>query len=146
MRLLDFVDSGITVFVQGGTYIFKSSDSIDWYNTDGSTLSRKRDITWADIHVGLGMTKRMDYINLNAGVGLSEAWWSLDDVDETRSGNAVSKVPYATRDSFELNKPVFGFVGIDFILPLEYRISAQASVRSMDEAEFSIAISQGLEK
>ena len=38
-----------------------------------------------------------------------------------------------------------GLAMFDFILPHEYRLSAQAGVRNIDEAQFSVAISQGFE-
>ena len=58
----------------------------------------------------------------------------------------IKKTKKPWRDSFENQSPVFGFFGLDFVLPYEYKISAQAGIRNIDEAEFSIALSQGLLK
>ncbi len=146
LRLINFVDSGTRVFIQGGGYVFKANNDIQWQTDALTTFSRDRDITWTDMHVGLGISRRMDFIDLNFGVGYSQVKWWINDVEVTTVGNAVNKVTRPERDSFESLNPLYGFIGLDFVLPYEYRISAQAGIRNMDEAEFSIAISQGLER
>ena len=146
LRLLNFVDSGTRMFFQGGGYFFKASDDIIWQSDVSTTLTRDRDIKWADMYAGLGIAKRYDFVDLNFGVGFSEIKWWVNDIERTRTGNAENSVTIPERSSYESRSPVFGFIGIDFILPYEYRLSAQAGIRNVDEAEFSIAISQGLEK
>ncbi|MFC1692393.1 hypothetical protein ACFL1R_02685 [Candidatus Latescibacterota bacterium] len=146
IRLLNFIDSGTRVFFQGGGFLYKADDSIQWDKVDGTTLTKDREMKWADIFAGLGIAKRLDYVDLTFGVGFSQIWWEISDVDKISSGTSISRIPQKTRDSFEINNPVFGFIGLDFVLPYEYRLSAQAGIRNMDDAEFSVAISQGLEK
>ena len=146
IRLFNFVDSGTRIFLQGGGFYFKVSDNIVWDRYDGSIDTKERDIKWVDLYAGLGISKRFEYIDLTFGVGFSNIWWELNDVDLTKSGTSVSRIPRSKRDSFETVNPVFGFIGLDFVLPHEYRISAQAGIRNVDEAEFSIALSQGIER
>ena len=146
LRLLNFVDSETRVFIQGGGFYFTSSDDIQWQLDATTTRTKERDIKWVDLYAGLGIVKRMDFIDLNFGVGFSEIKWWINDVEITKSGFAEIKKTIPDRDSFEAKSPVFGFIGLDFILPLEYRISAQAGVRNLDEFEFGVAISQGLER
>ena len=146
LRLFNFVDSGTRVFVEGGGFMFTADDEIQWSQSDGSTFIKQRDMRWVDMYAALGISRRLDYVDLSFGAGFSEIWWQFDDVDITRSGTTESRIPLSTRDSFELDNPVFGFIGLDFVLPLEYRISIQAAVRNMDNAEFSVALSQGLQK
>ena len=92
------------------------------------------------------MSKRMDYIDLNFGVGFSEIWWEISDENMKIFGTTTTRNQVPKRDSFEIKKPIFGFIGLDFVLPYEYRISMQAGVRSIDDYELSVALSQGLEK
>ena len=146
LRLLNFVDSETRVFIQGGGFYFTSSDDIQWQLDATTTRTKERDIKWMDLYAGLGVVKRMDIIDLNFGVGFSEIKWWINDVEITKSGFAEIRKTIPERDSFEAKSPVFGFIGLDFILPLEYRISAQAGVRNLNEFEFGVAISQGLEK
>ena len=146
LKLLNFVDSETRVFIQGGGFYFTSSDDIQWQPDAITTLTKERDIKWMDLYAGLGIVKRMDIIDLNFGVGFSEIKWWINDVEITKSGFAEIRKTIPERDSFESKSPVFGFIGLDFILPLEYRISAQAGVRNLDEFEFGVAISQGLER
>lgn len=145
LRLLNFVDSGIRVFVHGGGYYFQTDGEIHW-QTGAGTFIKEREVKWADIYGGLGLAKRFDYIDVNIGVGFSEIKWWINDVDVTKVGSSTTRTTVPERDSFEYKSPVFGFIGFDFVLPHEYRISAQAGIRNLDEAEFSIAVSQGLEK
>ncbi len=146
IRLLNFVDSDTRVFVQGGGFFFKADDDFQWQKAASTITKVEREIKWADLYAGLGIVKRMDFIDLNFGVGVSEIKWWINDVETDKVGNVETSITRPERDSFEAKTPVFGFIGIDFILPYEYRISAQAGIRNMDEAEFSIALSQGLEK
>jgi hypothetical protein len=146
VRLLNFVDSGTRMFFHGGGYFFKADDNIIWQSDVTKTVSTDREIKWADMYASLGIAKRIDFIDLNFGVGFSEIKWWINDVEKTKTGSAESKLTIPERKSFESRSPVFGFVGIDFVLPYEYRISAQAGIRNVDEAEFSVAISQGLER
>ena len=146
IRLLNFVNSGTRVFFQGGGFFLKTDGDIQWNRLDGSLFIKERDIKWADLYASLGISKRIDYIDLTCGIGFSEIWWEISDVDVTKSGTTVSRIPLSKRDSYEIKNPLFGFFGIDFVLPLEYRISAQVGIRNTDEAEFSISISQGLER
>lgn len=146
LRLLNFVDSETRVFIQGGGFYFTTSDDIQWQPDSITTLTKERDIKWVDLYAGLGIVKRMDFIDLNFGVGFSEIKWWINDVEIIKMGFAETRKTIPERDSFEAKSPVFGFIGLDFILPLEYRISAQAGVRNLDEFEFGIAISQGLER
>jgi len=145
IRLLNFVDSGTRVFVQGGGFFFKADGDFQWQN-QSTVTTVEREIKWADLYAGLGIVKRMDFIDLNFGVGFSQIKWWINDVETNNIGSIETSITRPERDSFEAKTPVFGFIGIDFILPYEYRISAQAGIRNMDEAEFSIALSQGLEK
>lgn len=146
LRLFNFVDSGTRVYVEGGGYMVNANGEIRWNQSDGSTFIKKRDMRWVDMYAALGIARRLDYIDLTFGAGFSNIWWQFDDVDITRSGTTESRIPRATRDSFEFDNPVFGFIGLDFLLPLEYRISIQAAVRNLDTAEFGVALSQGLQK
>lgn len=146
LRLLNFVDSRTRVFLQGGGYFFKTNGDIQWQMDTTTSSSTERDIKWADMYAGVGVAKRMDFIDLNFGVGFSQIKWWISDVEVTKVGSALNKVTRPERSSIESKNPIFGFIGLDFILPYEYRISAQAGIRNMDEAEFSIAISQGLER
>lgn len=146
IRLLNFVNSRTRVFIHGGGFFYKTSDDILWNLPDGSVITKERELKWADLFAGLGIAKRMDYINLSFGLGFSEVWWEISDENLEKIGTTTTKSQIPKRDSFEIKNPLFGFIGLDFILPYEYRISAQASIRNIDEAEFSIAISQGLEK
>ncbi|UCH90214.1 MAG: hypothetical protein JSV49_06140 [Thermoplasmata archaeon] len=146
IRLLNFVNSGTRVFFQGGGFFLKTDGDIQWNRLDGSILIKERDLKWADLYASLGISKRIDYIDLTFGVGFSEIWWEITDVEVTRSGTTESRIPRDKRDSFEIKNPIFGFLGLDFILPLEYRLSVQAGIRNIDDAEFSVSLSQGLEK
>ena len=146
LRLLNFVDSQTRVFLQGGGFFFKTNDDIQWQRDALTSFSIERDVKWADMYAGLGIAKRMDFVDLNFGVGFSQIKWWIQDVEMTKIGNAVTSSTKPERNSFERLNPVYGFIGLDFVLPYEYRISAQVGIRNMDEAEFSIAISQGLEK
>jgi len=146
MRLLNFENSRTRVFFDGGGFFFKTDDDIQWNLADGSFITKNRDMKWADIHAALGISKRMDYVDLTFGVGFSEIWWEISDENIEQVGTATTRTIIPDRDSFEINKPVFGFIGLDFVLPLEYRLSLQAGLSSLDDAEFSVALSQGLEK
>jgi len=146
VRLLNFVNSRTRVFFQGGGFFFKTNDDIQWNQSDGSILTREREIKWADFYCGLGVSKRMDYIDFTFGVGFSEIKWWIEDIDVTKSGVVETRVPLELKESLETVNPIFGFLGLDFVLPLEYRISLQAGIRNIDEYEFSVAVSQGLEK
>lgn len=146
LRLLNHVDSGTRVFLQGGGLFFTAQGNTDWSYPGGRTVANDRSLRWLDLSVGIGVSKRMDFIDLNAGVGLSEIkWWIKDTVNE-RVGTVTSTTHTPWRNSFETRNPVLGFLGIDFILPHEYRLSAQAGVRNMDSAEITVSVSQGLEK
>ncbi len=145
IRLLNFVNSGTTVFFQGGGFYFTAKDDMGWVYP-GKTVTTNRNMRWLDIYMGLGVTKRIDFVDLNFGVGFSEIkWWIKDDVGE-KIGTVTSTVHSPWRDSFETKTPVMGFLGLDFVLPYEYRLSAQVGVRDMDNASVTVAISQGLEK
>ncbi len=147
VRLLNFPNSQTRVFLQGGGFYLKTDDTIEWgYSLE--PMTRKRDMRWADIYIGLGVVKRIDFVDLSFGVGFSEVkWWMRDIVEEYDSNTGGTKFyKERWRDSFEIVNPVFGFMGIDFILPYEYRISVQAGLTSIDDYGFSIALSQGLEK
>lgn len=146
LRLLNFVDSETRVFLQGGAFYFTSNDDIQWQQDAITSRTLKRDIKWVDMYGAIGVSKRMDIVDLNFGLGLSQIKWWINDIEIMQTGNAKKSRTLPERDSFESKTPLFGFIGIDFILPYEYRISAQAGVRNIDEAEFSVAISQGLEK
>lgn len=145
VRLLNFVNSGTQVFLQGGGFYFNSDGSVLW-SYPGKTVEKSREMRWLDLYAGIGMTRRIDFVDLNFGVGLSEIkWWIKDDVRE-KIGQVTSTVHTPWRDSFETKSPVVGFFGLDFVLPHAYRLSAQAGIRSMDAAQFTIAVSQGLER
>ncbi|MHB9029753.1 MAG: hypothetical protein ACYC9O_13385 [Candidatus Latescibacterota bacterium] len=147
IRLLNFVNSGTQVFFQGGGFFFNSEGDIKWeYATQDKILTRSREMRWLDLTAGIGVSKRIDFVDLNFGVGFSEIkWWIKDDIKETVK-TTTSTVHAPWRDSFETKNPVMGFIGLDFILPHEYRLSIQGGVRNMDAAEFTIAVSQGLER
>ncbi len=145
IRLLNFVNSDTRVYFQGGGFFLKAKDNIQWEISRGS-INKERDIKLFDLYAGLGIAKKMDYIDLPFGVGLSEVWWELDDVNSESTGSSTIRTHIPKRDSFESKNPFFGFIGLDFILPNEYRISLQAGMRNIDEGEFSVAISQGLPK
>jgi len=146
VRLFNFPNSRVRIFFQGGGFFFKSKDDIRWDLSDGSSVTKNRDIKWADFYGSLGIAKRTDYLDISIGVGFSEIWWEISDENLVNVGTTTTKNQIPNRDSFEVKNPVFGFIGFDFVLPYEYRISAQAAVRNINEAEFSVAISQGLEK
>ena len=144
LRLLNFVDSGTRVFIQGGGFFFKADDDIQWQVPKLKTL--EREIKWADLYTGIGIVKRMDFIDLTFGVGYSQVKWWINDVEKIKEGNSEVSFIIPERNSFESLNPVYGFIGLDFVLPHEYRISAQAGIRNMSEAEFSISLCQGIEK
>ena len=146
LRLLNFIDSQTRVFLQGGGFFFKTDDDIQWELDALSSFSKERELKWADMYAGLGISKRMDIVDLNFGVGFSQIKWWIQDVEMTKIGNAVTSSTKPERSSFENLNPIYGFIGLDFVLPYEYRISAQVGVRNLDEAEFNIALSQGLER
>ena len=145
IRLLNFPDSQTRVFLQGGGFYFKTDDSIEWEYID-RTLIKNRDMKWADYYAGLGIVKRVDFMDITCGVGFSEIQWWMRDTYEIHQGNSITWDRKDWRDSYEVKNPLFGFFGIDFILPYEYRISAQAGIRDLDNAEVSIALTQGLER
>ncbi len=145
IQLLNHVDSGTRVFLQGGGFFFTAKGSAEW-NYEGSTVVKDRSMRWLDLNVGVGVSKRIDFIDLNAGLGLSEIKWWIKDTKRERIGTVTSSTISPWRDSFETRNPVMGFLGLDFILPHEYRLSAQAGIRSMDAAEITVSVSQGLEK
>ena len=145
IRLLNFPNSQTRVFLQGGCFYFKTDDTIEWEYIDRK-LVKNRDLKWADLYVGLGIVKRIDFVDLSFGLGFSEIkWWMRDNV-EVHEGNAITWDKQSWRDSFELSNPVFGFLGMDFILPYQYRVSLQAGLTGIDDYGFSVALSQGLEK
>ncbi len=146
LRLLNFQNSRTRVFIQGGGFFFKSEDDIKWDLADGSDVVKNREIKWADFYAALGFSKRTDLLDITFGVAFSDIWWEISDENEVMVGATTTRNDVPKRDSFEIQNPVFGFFGLDFVLPHEYRISLQAGIRSMDETEFSVALSQGLEK
>jgi hypothetical protein len=133
------------VFLQGGGFFFSTSGSAEW-NTTGRMVVKDRSMRWLDLNVGVGVARRIDFVDLNAGLGLSEIKWWIRDTRRERVGTEVITTHSDWRDSFETRNPVMGFLGIDFILPHQYRLSAQAGVRSMNAAEITVSVSQGLEK
>ncbi|MBN1294487.1 MAG: hypothetical protein JXB48_21800 [Candidatus Latescibacteria bacterium] len=145
LRLLNFPNSMTRVFVQGGGFYYKTKDTIEWNYPDRTEIT-KREMKWADYYVGLGIAKQIDFVDLTFGVGYSQIQWWMKDTIETHQGTAVSWEKKPWRDSFETKNPVFGFLGFDFVLPYAYRFSAQAGIRNLDEAEFNISLSQGLQK
>jgi hypothetical protein len=144
LLLLNFVNSRTQVFLQGGGFYFKNSGTIEKSNDIVQTTT-DRTIKWLDLNAGIGITKRIDFTEFNFGLGFSDVKWWLDDTIMQKTGTATT-IGKSKRDSFELKNPLFGFFGVDFILPLEYRLSAQAGIRSSKSAEFTVSISQGLEK
>jgi len=146
VKLLDFVNSRTRVFFQGGGFFYKTDGEIIWNLSDGSVITKNRELKWADIYAGIGVSRRFDYIDFTFGIGFSEVWWEINDENLLKVGNTTTRNRNPKRNSFEIRKPVFGFVGLDFVLPLEYRISLQAGIKNTDEAEFSVALSQGLER
>jgi hypothetical protein len=145
IRLLNFENSGTRVFFDGGGFFFKTNDTIEW-SYPGETLVKKRDMQWLDLYAGLGVSKRIDFVDLNFGIGFSDIkWWMKDDISD-RIGTVTSTVHTPWRDSFETKNPVLGFLGIDFVLPHQYRISVQGGVRNMDNAAITVSVNQGLEK
>ncbi len=145
IRLLNFIDSGATVFFHGGGFYYTANDNIEWAYT-GKTVTKDRSMRWLDLYMGIGMTKRIDFVDLNCGIGFSEIkWWLKDDVGE-KVGTVTSTVHNPWRDSFETRKPMLGFLGLDFVLPYEYRLSAQVGIRDMDNTAVTVSLSQGLEK
>jgi len=146
MRLMNFENARTRVFFQGSGFFIKADDTIQWDLDDGSMMTKNREIKWADFNAGLGMVKRMDYIDFTFGIGFSEIWWEITDENRQEIGTATVRNQVPSRDSFEMNNPVYGFVGIDFVLPLEYRLSLMAGVKNSDEAEFSVSLSQGLDR
>jgi hypothetical protein len=150
IQLMNFVNSGTRVFFEGGGFFFNTDDDIESIYSDntGKTVQKSisREMRWLDLYAGVGVSRRIDFIDLNFGIGLSEIkWWMKDDVGE-KVGTVTSTVHSPWRDSFETGTPVLGFLGIDFVLPHEYRISAQAGIRNLDNAMVTISVSQGLEK
>lgn len=150
IELMNFVNSGTRVFFEGGGFFFNTDDNIESIYSDntGKTVQKSisRELRWLDIYTGLGVSRRIDFVDLNFGIGLSEIkWWMKDDV-ATKEGTSTSTVHTPWRNSFETKNPVLGFLGIDFVLPHEYRISAQAGIRNMDNAAVTVSVSQGLEK
>lgn len=146
MRLLNFEDSRTRVFLSAATYYFKSDSQ---YEIANSTVDREivyRDMKWLDMSFGAGIAKRIDFVDLNAGVGFHEVKWWMKDRIERVQGTASSFIQKDWRDSFEMEAPVFGFIGIDFILPSAYVISAQAGITDLDQTQFNISISQGLRR
>lgn len=146
IRLLNFVDSGTRVFFQGGGFFFTANDNFQWQKNIQTTTDVQREIKWLELYASMGIVKRMDFIDLNFGVGFSDLKWWINDVEIDKVGSIENRIVKPERDSFEIKNPFFGFIGLDFILPYEYRISAQAGIRNLDEAEFSVAISQGLQR
>jgi hypothetical protein len=148
LRLLNFVNSGTRVFFQGDCFAFQTKDTIVWNRLDGSVFTKDRDMKWGDIYLALGISRQIDFVDLTLGVGYTTIWWEIEDVDveEHFNPSSVSKTPLEKRDSWETKNPIFGFVGMDFVLPREYRISIQAGISDLNNAEFGIAVSQGLEK
>lgn len=141
IQLLNFLNSQTRVFLQGGGFYFKTDDTINW-----GSIIKNRDMKWADLYIGLGVVKRIDFMDVSAGVGFSDIKWWMRDTIEEHVGNAIHWDKKPWRDSFEISNPVFGFLGFDFILPYEYRISLQAGITNIDDIGFSVALSQGLEK
>jgi hypothetical protein len=88
----------------------------------------------------------MDFVDLHLGVGLSQAKWWINDVDILATGNARTRLTQPERSSWETGFPVFGFFGMDFVLPRAYRLTVQAGIRSLENGEVGIALSQGLER
>ena len=143
--LMNFVNSGTRVFFDGGGFYFNANDTVEWIYP-GKTVTRDRKMRWLDLYAGVGVSRRIDFVDLNFGIGFSEIkWWMKDNVGE-KVGTVTSTVSMPWRNSFETKAPVLGFIGIDFVLPHEYRLSAQAGVRNMDNAAITISICQGLEK
>ncbi len=145
LNLYTNVDSGLRFFVEGGGYYLRTEGTIVWQTNALTTFTKDRETRWADVYAGAGLAKRMDFVDLHLGFGVSQVEWWITDMDVKATGNTVNRFAQPERSSWELGNPLFGFVGIDFVLPLEYRFSVQAGVRTLDNAEFSIAISQGLE-
>ncbi|MFC1608446.1 hypothetical protein ACFL47_10805 [Candidatus Latescibacterota bacterium] len=147
IRLKNFQNSQTRVFLQGGGFYFKTDDILEWgYAVE--PLTKRRDIKWADMYVGLGVVKTIDFIDLSFGIGYSQIkWWMRDYVEQydSSTGGTIN-LKQSWRDSYESPKPVFGFIGLDFILPYEYKVSVQTGLTGMDDFGFSVSLSQGLEK
>ncbi len=146
MRIMNFENSRTRVFVQGGGLMFKADDNITWDLDDGSMMTKNREMKFVDINVGAGLVKRLEYADLTIGAGFSEIWWEINDENLQKIGTATVRNQVPARDSFETKSPAYGFIGLDFILPREYRISLMANVKNADEAEFSVSLSQGLQR
>jgi hypothetical protein len=145
IQLRNFEDSGTRVFFEGGGFYFTADDNIEW-SYPGKTKQDNRSMRWLDLFAGIGVAKRIDFVDVNCGIGLTEIrWWMQDDTSE-KVGSVTSTVKNPWRDSFEWKNPVLGFFGIDFVLPQEYRISVQAGIRSMNDAAITVSLSQGLDK
>jgi hypothetical protein len=142
---LNYVNSGTQVFLQGGGFFFKNTGTIEKSNNITQTTT-DRSIKWLDLNAGIGVSKRIDYAEFNFGIGLSDIKWWIDDTIKQKIIGGGTASGQSKRDSFEVRNPLFGFFGVDFVLPLEYRLSAQVGIRSAKSAEFTVAISQGLEK
>lgn len=145
IQILNRVNSGTRVFFQGGGFFFNADGEISSVTTT-KTVTTSREMRWLDVYAGLGVSKRLDFLDITGGVGFSEIkWWMKDDVS-TITGTSTSTVHKDWRSSFETRSPIVGFIGLDFVLPHEYRLSLQTGIRGMDAAEVTFAVSQGLEK
>lgn len=146
MRLLNFEDSRTRLFLTAAAYYFKTDSQYETYNSSVDREIVYRDMRWLDLSFGAGIAKRIDFVDLNAGVGFHEVKWWMKDRIERVQGNASSFIRKDWRDSFEMQDPVFGFIGIDFILPNAYVFSAQAGITDIDQTQFNVSISQGLRR
>lgn len=146
VQLYENVDSGFRLFLEGGGYYSKTEGTIVWEPNALTTFTRERETRWADVYTGAGMAKRIDFVDLHLGVGFSQVKWWIADTDIEARGVSASRTIMPERDSWEAGNPVFGFFGIDFVLPQAYRLSFQAGARTLENAEFSIALSQGLQR
>jgi len=64
LRLYNNVDTGLRLFVQGGGYYCTTEGEISWQKDALTTFTKDRETTWADVYVGAGIAKRMDFVDL----------------------------------------------------------------------------------
>ena len=146
MRIMNFENRNTRVFIMGDIFGFRTNGEFIEDLGGGQQNVLQRDTIWIDGRCALGITFGFELVELSFGVGAAGVQRRMDDVKITRSALTSTKVPQARTEPLDYPKPAFGFIGFDFILPLEYRLSFQISGHNIDEGRFSFAISQGLEK
>ncbi len=146
IQLMNFENRNTRVFIMGDVFGFRTNGEFIEDMGGGQQNVLQRETLWIDGRFALGITFGFEILELSFGAGAAGVQRRIDDVKITRTTLTSSEVLLARTEPFDYPKAAFGFIGLDFVLPLEYRLSFQIEGHNLEEGRISFAISQGLEK